>query len=96
MCQRIGEALVSVTGAAITRERLGSFLEELRDSHETLADPVSWPAPVLAAAFSRRFGVAVTAERYAVDTSPPGVAFHIRVSAASDATEPAEVNARTT
>jgi hypothetical protein len=76
-CQRIDSAMVFVSGIAVPAVRLGSFLEQLRSSHEHLADPLAWPAALLEAAFRRTFGVPVAVTRYAFGSA---VAFHVRLA----------------
>lgn len=76
ICQRIDGAMVFVSGIAVPPERLGSFLEQLRSSHEHLVDPLAWPAPLLEAAFRRSFGIPVSVTRYEFGSA---VAFHVRL-----------------
>jgi hypothetical protein len=84
ICRRVDSALVFVTGIGIGADRLSAFLEEFRDSHASLADPLAWPASSLEAAFRRAFGVPVSVRRYAFDPAHPGIAFYIRRAAGGD------------
>jgi hypothetical protein len=80
ICRRIEDALVFVTGIGVGADRLSAFLEEFRDSHASLADPLAWPVTSLESAFRRSFGLPISVKRYAFDPSHPGVAFYIRLA----------------